>query len=112
MNRFIISLAAVATALTAGHAWAATPEDVEQSFFPYRESAGEDRNVLNQTIEDVARFGTPFDNLLQAGEISLFRRFAMVGQPWRSNSGLSASAPKRESLVELALCSTFSKGSR
>ena len=37
MNRTIFSIVAVAaTALTAVQTWAATPEDVDQSFFPYR----------------------------------------------------------------------------
>lgn len=35
MKRLLIAFTAVATALAAGMPWAATPEDVENSFFPY-----------------------------------------------------------------------------
>ena len=37
----------------------------------YRPSNPDEHNVLDQTIENVEQFGTPVDDVLKAGEVSL-----------------------------------------
>ena len=45
----------------------------------YRPSDSAEHNVLNQTIEDVERFGTPVDNRLSAGQISIHSDLLLHG---------------------------------
>ncbi|HUG91988.1 MAG TPA: phytanoyl-CoA dioxygenase family protein [Planctomycetaceae bacterium] len=45
----------------------------------YRESSPAEHNVLDQTIEDVERYGTPVDDVLQAGEASLHSDLLLHG---------------------------------
>jgi hypothetical protein len=45
----------------------------------YRESSPAEHNVLDQTIENVEQFGTPVDDVLRAGEISLHSDLLLHG---------------------------------
>ena len=45
----------------------------------FRPSNPEEHNVLNQTIEDPEQYGTPFDNELKAGQISLHSDLLLHG---------------------------------
>lgn len=45
----------------------------------YRPSSSEEHNVLNQTIENVEQYGTPVDDVLHAGEISLHSDLLLHG---------------------------------
>jgi ectoine hydroxylase-related dioxygenase (phytanoyl-CoA dioxygenase family) len=45
----------------------------------YRTSDSSEHNVLNQTIENVERFGTPVDDVLAAGELSLHSDLLLHG---------------------------------
>jgi ectoine hydroxylase-related dioxygenase (phytanoyl-CoA dioxygenase family) len=45
----------------------------------YRESNPAEHNVLDQTIENVEQFGTPVDDVLRAGEISLHSDLLLHG---------------------------------
>jgi hypothetical protein len=45
----------------------------------YRESNPAEHNVLDQTIENVEQFGTPVDDVLKAGEVSLHNDLLLHG---------------------------------
>ena len=45
----------------------------------WRPSAPEEHNILNQTVENAERYGTPFDNCLKAGEISIHSDLLLHG---------------------------------
>ena len=45
----------------------------------YRESSSEEDNVLDQTVEEIERFGSPVDVTLQAGEISIHSDLLLHG---------------------------------
>jgi len=45
----------------------------------YRESSSEEGNVLDQTVEEIERFGRPTDVILKAGEISLHSDLLLHG---------------------------------
>ena len=45
----------------------------------YRESTSEEDNVLDQTVEEIERFGTPIDVTLQAGQISIHSDLLLHG---------------------------------
>ena len=46
---------------------------------PYRESSPAEHNVLDQTIENAEQYGTPVDDVLKAGEISLHSDLLLHG---------------------------------
>ena len=45
----------------------------------YRESSSEEANVLDQTVEEIERFGEPIDVILSAGEISIHSDLLLHG---------------------------------
>ncbi|MBC8324183.1 MAG: phytanoyl-CoA dioxygenase family protein [Verrucomicrobia subdivision 3 bacterium] len=45
----------------------------------WRPSTPEEHNTLNQTVEDTAKYGTPIDNILRAGQCSLHTDLLLHG---------------------------------
>jgi non-heme Fe2+,alpha-ketoglutarate-dependent halogenase len=52
----------------------------------YRPSNPAEHNVLNQTVEDAERFGTPVDDELKAGEVSLHSDLLLHGSDANASS--------------------------
>ena len=45
----------------------------------WRESTPEEHNVLNQTVENAEQYGTPVDDCLRAGEVSIHSDLLLHG---------------------------------
>jgi ectoine hydroxylase-related dioxygenase (phytanoyl-CoA dioxygenase family) len=45
----------------------------------WRPSTPEEHNTLNQTVEDTAKYGTPIDNILRAGQCSFHTDLLLHG---------------------------------
>lgn len=50
-----------------------------QGHLEYRESSSDEGNVLDQTVDEIERFGTPMDVILKAGEISIHSDLLLHG---------------------------------
>ena len=55
------------------------PGSHQHGHLEYRESSSEEDNVLDQTVEEIERFGTPVDVILKAGEISIHSDLLLHG---------------------------------
>lgn len=57
------------------------PGSHREGLLPFRTSDSNEKNVLNQTVEGVERFGAPVDIELKAGEIEIHSDLLLHGSP-------------------------------
>lgn len=55
------------------------PRSHKEGLIGWRPSSGDEGNVLNQTVEDVERFGQPVDVILKAGQVSIHSDLLLHG---------------------------------